>query len=107
MSFFGDEAGAMRIARLVGQAEDNGRTNRRSPPLVRRNEFALARPFGQAQNGALSQDDHIRAIVKFTNYKKFNFHSKIKITYGNETIAPGAKQPDGSAQQQPTAQKPQ
>lgn len=60
-----------------------------------------------AQSGALSQDDHIRAIVRFTNYKKFNFHSNIKITYGNETIAPGAQQSsDGSAQQQPGAQKP-
>ncbi len=59
-----------------------------------------------AQNGALSQDDHIRAIVRFTNYKKFNFHSNIKITYGNDTIAPGAKQPagDGSPQQQPESQ---
>jgi hypothetical protein len=65
----------------------------------------------QAQSGALSQDDHIRAIVRFTNYKKFNFHSNIKITYGNETIAPGQQpQPaaDGSGQQQPaTQQRPQ
>jgi hypothetical protein len=63
----------------------------------------------QAQSGALSQDDHIRAIVRFTNYKKFNFHSNIKITYGNETIAPGQQpQPaaDGSGQQQPAAQQP-
>jgi hypothetical protein len=50
----------------------------------------------QAQNGALSQDDHMRAIVTFTNYKKFNFHSNIKITYGDTTIAPGQKQPDGA-----------
>jgi len=61
-----------------------------------------------AQDGALSQDDHMRAIVRFTNYKKFNFHTNIKITYGNETIAPGQKQPDaGSSSQQPAdAQKP-
>lgn len=58
-----------------------------------------------AQNGALSQDDHMRAIVTFTNYKKFNFHSNIKITYGDTTIAPGAKQPEGG-QQQPDAQTP-
>jgi hypothetical protein len=63
----------------------------------------------QAQSGALSQDDHIRAIVRFTNYKKFNFHSNIKITYGNETIAPGQQpQPaaDGSGQQPPATQQP-
>lgn len=61
----------------------------------------------QAQDGALSADDHMRAIVTFTNYKKFNFHSNIKITYGDTTIAPGAKQPDGSSSpQQPDAQKP-
>ncbi len=46
-----------------------------------------------AQNGAVSQDVHMLATVKFTNYKKFNFHSNIKITYGNDTIAPGAQQP--------------
>lgn len=59
-----------------------------------------------AQSGALSQDDHMRAIVRFTNYKKFNFHSNIKITYGNETLTPGSKQ-SGDGQQQPEAQKPQ
>ena len=65
----------------------------------------------QAQDGAMSADDHMRAIVTFTNYKKFNFHSNIKITYGDTTIAPGQKQPAGgtqqpSAQPQPDAQKP-
>jgi hypothetical protein len=65
----------------------------------------------QAQDGAMSQDDHMRAIVRFTNYKKFNFHTNIKITYGNETIAPGQQKPDANgqqpnAQQQPDAQKP-
>jgi len=61
-----------------------------------------------AQDGALSADDHMRAIVRFSNYKKFNFHSNIKITYGNETITPGQKQPDAgsSSQPQPDAQKP-
>ena len=60
-----------------------------------------------AQNGALSQEDHMRAVVTFTNYKKFNFHSNIKITYGDTTIAPGQKQPEGgsSSQQQPDAQQ--
>lgn len=48
----------------------------------------------QAQSGMLSQDDHLRAIVRFTDYKKFNFHSNIKITYGNETLKPGEQQPD-------------
>jgi hypothetical protein len=71
-----------------------------------------------AQDGALSADDHIRAIVRFTNYKKFNFHSNIKITYGDTTITPGQKQPDAQqpqggqpqpqagGQQQPDSQKP-
>ncbi|HSU19543.1 MAG TPA: hypothetical protein VLI45_07335 [Acidobacteriaceae bacterium] len=53
-----------------------------------------------AQNGALSQDDHMRAIVKFTNYKKFNFHSTVTIHYGDEVLAPGTGQ-------KPTDQKPQ
>jgi hypothetical protein len=53
----------------------------------------------------------MRAIVRFTNYKKFNFHSNIKITYGDETIAPGtqpqgAQQPAANGQPQPDAQKP-
>lgn len=62
-----------------------------------------------AQNGALSQDDHIRAIVRFTNYKKFNFHSTVKITYGDQTLAPGSTQKpeDDSAGQQPQAKQPQ
>ena len=63
-----------------------------------------------AQNGALSQDDHMRAIVRFTNYKRFNFHSNIKITYGNETIAPGqqqgGQQPDGQQGSQPPGSQP-
>jgi hypothetical protein len=60
----------------------------------------------QAQDGALSQDDHIRATVRFTNYKKFNFHSNIKITYGNDTIAPGAKQPPSGQQPAQDSQQP-
>ena len=66
----------------------------------------------QAQEGAMSQDDHMRAIVRFTNYKKFNFHTNIKITYGDQTIAPGQQQPgangqpQANAQPQPDAQKP-
>lgn len=60
-----------------------------------------------AQDGAVSQDVHLLATVKFTNYKKFNFHSNIKITYGNDTIAPGAQQPGGGgSEQQPDSQKP-
>ncbi|HEY4009591.1 MAG TPA: hypothetical protein VGM11_05530, partial [Acidobacteriaceae bacterium] len=60
----------------------------------------------QAQNGALSQDVHMRATVRFTNYKKFNFHSNIKITYGNETIAPGTQQPGSDGAAQPSGQQP-
>ncbi len=65
-----------------------------------------------AQDGAVSQDVHMLSTVKFTNYKKFNFHTNIKITYGNETITPGQKQPDAQqpagdgSKQQPDTQKP-
>lgn len=52
------------------------------------------------QNGALSEDVHIRAIVKFTDYKKFNFHSNVTIHYGDE-ILPNAPN-NGSAPQQPS-----
>jgi hypothetical protein len=53
-----------------------------------------------AQNGALSQDDHMRAVVKFTNYKKFNFHSTVVIHYGDEVLKPGATPPaDGGKPQ--------
>jgi hypothetical protein len=51
----------------------------------------------------------MRAIVRFTNYKKFNFHTNIKITYGDQTIAPGQQQSGAqqpNAQPQPDAQKP-
>lgn len=58
-----------------------------------------------AQNGALSQDDHMRAVVKFTNYKKFNFHSTVVIHYGDEVLAPGATPPSDSKPQPDTAPK--
>ena len=57
-----------------------------------------------AQNGALSQDDHMRAVVKFTNYKKFNFHSTVVIHYGDEVLAPGAT-PPADSKPQPDAPK--
>ena len=55
-----------------------------------------------AQNGALSQDDHMRAVVKFTNYKKFNFHSTVTIHYGDEVLAPGAQPPADGSNPQPS-----
>jgi hypothetical protein len=57
-----------------------------------------------AQNGALSQDDHIRALVKFTDYKKFNFHSNVTIHYGDE-ILKNAPNSGGSSQPPATPQK--
>lgn len=55
-----------------------------------------------AQNGALSQDVHIRAVVKFTDYKKFNFHSNVTIHYGDEILQ---NAPNGGAGQPPAAQQ--
>jgi hypothetical protein len=51
-----------------------------------------------AQNGALSEDVHMRAIVRFTDYKRFNFHSNVTIHYGDETL-PNA--PADSSKPQP------
>ncbi|HEY5381045.1 MAG TPA: hypothetical protein VIJ65_02230 [Acidobacteriaceae bacterium] len=39
-----------------------------------------------AQNGALSEDVHMRAVVRFTDYKRFNFHSNVTIHYGDQTL---------------------
>ena len=39
-----------------------------------------------AQNGALSQDVHLRATVKYTDYKKFNFHTTVTLKYNGETL---------------------
>jgi hypothetical protein len=38
------------------------------------------------QRGALSQDIHMRATVKYTDYKKFNFRAKVTIHYGDEVL---------------------
>jgi hypothetical protein len=46
----------------------------------------------QAQQGALSEDDHIRSIVRYTDYKRF--HAKSRIIYnGEELPANGADKP--------------
>jgi hypothetical protein len=48
------------------------------------------------QNGALSEDVHMRAVVRFTDYKRFNFHSNVVIHYGDETLpnaTPGSSKP--------------
>jgi hypothetical protein len=58
-----------------------------------------------AQRGALSQDVHVKTIVKYTDYKRF--HTNVTIHYGDEVLdnkpdsKPGA--PDGA---QPQSQKP-
>jgi hypothetical protein len=56
-----------------------------------------------AQNGAMSQDVHMRSTVKYTDYKHFNFHSTVTIHYGDQTLEPGAKPEDGK---QPDGAKP-
>ncbi len=37
-------------------------------------------------NGALSQEIHMRATVKYTDYKKFNFKSTIKLIYNGQEL---------------------
>ena len=54
----------------------------------------------QAQNGALSQDVHMRNIVKYTDYKQF--HTNARIIYNGEDIT-NNKAPDASKPAQPTA----
>ncbi|MDE1154137.1 MAG: hypothetical protein PW735_00225 [Acidobacteriaceae bacterium] len=39
-----------------------------------------------ASNGSLSQSVHIRNTVKYTDYKKFNFRSKIRLIYNGEDL---------------------
>jgi hypothetical protein len=55
------------------------------------------------QNGALSEDVHMRAVVRFTDYKRFNFHSNVTIHYGDQTL-PNAPA-DGSKPQPATPPK--
>ena len=40
-----------------------------------------------AANGAMSQDVHMRATVKYTDYKKFNFRSKAKVVYDGQVLS--------------------
>src|SRR6202020_901675 len=51
-----------------------------------------------AQNGALSQDVHMRNIVKYTDYKQF--HATARIIYNGEDIT-DKKDPDANKQPQP------
>ena len=37
-------------------------------------------------NGMMSQEVHLRATVKYTDYKKFNFKSKAKIIYDGQVL---------------------
>lgn len=54
-------------------------------------------------NGYMSQDVHIRQIVKYTNYKRFR--SSIKIIYGGQDIT-NNKQPDTQKPATPPAAPP-
>ncbi|MDE1161010.1 MAG: hypothetical protein PW792_03570 [Acidobacteriaceae bacterium] len=52
-----------------------------------------------ASNGALSQAVHMRSTVKYTDYRKFNFRSKIKLIFDgqelpqDQTTKPDTQQP--------------
>jgi len=51
-----------------------------------------------AQNGALSQDDHLRSVVKYTDYKQFR--STSRIIYNGEDIT-NKKDPDATTMPPP------
>jgi hypothetical protein len=55
------------------------------------------------QNGALSEDIHMRATVKYTDYKKFDFHTAVTIKYKGDVIPnlPAADDKDKSDQPKP------
>ena len=52
----------------------------------------------QAANGAMSQDVHMRSIVKYTDYKQY--HASARIIYNGEDIT-DKKDPDANKQPQP------
>jgi hypothetical protein len=56
----------------------------------------------QAQTGALSQDVHLRSIVKYSDYKQF--HATSRIIYDGQDIT-DQKQPDAQQPAQPSAGK--
>jgi hypothetical protein len=53
----------------------------------------------QASNGAMSQDVHMRNVVKYTDYKQY--HATARIIYNGEDIT-DKKDPDANKQPQPT-----
>ena len=53
----------------------------------------------QAQSGALSQDVHVRSIVRYTDYKRF--HTNVTIHYDGQDITNNKDTPN-TAQPQPT-----
>ena len=57
-----------------------------------------------AQEGALSQDVHMRNVVKYTDYKQF--HASARIIYNGEDIT-DKKAPEDNKQQPPPAKPPQ
>ena len=56
-----------------------------------------------AQNGALSEDVHIRSVVLYTDYKRFRATSRI--IYNGEDIT-NKKDPDDQKQKQNSGQPP-
>lgn len=52
-------------------------------------------------NGSLSQDVHMRSTVRYTDYKKFNFHTNVTIHYGDEVL------PNSAPESTPPNNKPQ
>jgi hypothetical protein len=59
-----------------------------------------------AANGSLSQDDHLRSTVRYTNYKKFDFHSTVTVHYGDEVLAPAPNSKPADSTQQPAPTTP-
>src|ERR1700733_2885274 len=58
----------------------------------------------KAQSGALSEDIHMRNIVKFTDYKQF--HTKSRVIYNGQDITDNKAPDDKNKTQQPPATPP-
>jgi len=52
-----------------------------------------------AQNGALSQDVHVKTVVRYTDYKRF--HTGITIHYDGEVLPEAGKADDGNPMRTP------
>lgn len=71
-------------------------------PTYTRAEGVLHFP---AQSGALAQDVHLRATVRYTDYKQF--HTSVTIKYNGQDIPTETDQPQAGKPEQQTPQKPQ